>query len=109
MAPVLQSPRWDSHDGCPALRHAARHATHGDARVMFTPDRTLDALLALTTGSGRDRNVAIEDALRATCQMVEAEAASFLWYDGRRATRTTVLENGGKVVEEHPNPGEGLF
>jgi diguanylate cyclase (GGDEF)-like protein len=76
---------------------------------MFTPDRTLDALLALTTGNHRDRSLAVEEALRAACQLVEAEAASFLFYDGRRASRTTLLDTGAKIVEEHPNPTEGLF
>lgn len=76
---------------------------------MFTPDRTLDALLGLTSSPTRDRTAAIEEALRATCTLVEAEAASFLYYDGRRAARTTVLEGGAKIVDEHPNPNEGLF
>ena len=70
---------------------------------MFTPDRTLDALLALTSGNHRDRSLAVEESLRAACQLVEAEAASFLFYDGRRATRTTLLKTGAKIVEEHPN------
>ena len=76
---------------------------------MFTPDRTLDALLALTSGNHRDRALSVEESLRAACTLVEAEAASFLFYDGRRATRTTLLDTGAKIVEEHPNPTEGLF
>jgi diguanylate cyclase (GGDEF)-like protein len=76
---------------------------------MFTPDRTLDALLALTSVPARDKGSAIENALRAARTLVEAEAASFLWYDGRRAVRTTLLDAGAKVVDEHPNPNEGLF
>jgi len=76
---------------------------------MFTPDKTLDALLALTSGNHRDRSLAVEETLRAACQLVEAEAASFLFYDGRRATRTTLLGTGARIVEEHPNPNEGLF
>ncbi|MGH7724017.1 MAG: diguanylate cyclase [Candidatus Eiseniibacteriota bacterium] len=76
---------------------------------MFTPDRTLDTLLALTTGPTKDRAAAIDEALRATCQLVEAEAAAFLFYDGRRATRTTLLDSGARIAEEHPNPTEGLF
>lgn len=75
---------------------------------MFTPDRTLDALLSLTSGSNRDRNAAIQDALAATCQLVEAEAASFVLLDGRRASRVTRLDSGAKIVEEHPSPNEGL-
>ena len=38
---------------------------------MFTPDRTLDALLGLTSAPTRDRAVAIDAALRATCTLVE--------------------------------------
>ncbi len=76
---------------------------------MFTPDRTLDVLLALTSGTHRDRGLAVEEALRAACQLVEAEAASFLYCDARRATRTTLLDNGARVVDEHPNPTDGLF
>ena len=76
---------------------------------MFTPDRTLDALIALTSGNHRDRALSVEESLRAACALVEAEAASFLFYDGRRATRTTLLDTGAKIVEEHPNPTEGLF
>ena len=76
---------------------------------MFTPDRTLDALIALTSGNHRDRALSVEESLRAACTLVEAEAASFLFYDGRRATRTTLLDTGAKIVEEHPNPTEGLF
>jgi diguanylate cyclase (GGDEF)-like protein len=76
---------------------------------MFTPDRTLDALIGLTAGQSKDRNIAVEDALRAACTLVEAEAASFYWYDGRRATRVTLLDNGAKISDEHPNPNEGLY
>jgi len=76
---------------------------------MFTPDRTLDALLGLTSAPTRDRAQAIDAALRAACSLVEAEAASFVWYDGRRATRTTILESGGRIADEHLQPTEGLF
>jgi diguanylate cyclase (GGDEF)-like protein len=76
---------------------------------MFTPDRTLDALLGLTSVPTRDKAAAIDQALRSACTLVEAEAASFLWYDGRRAVRTTLLDSGAKIVDEHPSPNEGLF
>lgn len=76
---------------------------------MFTPDRTLDSLLALTTGSTRDRTAAVDEALRAACALVEAEASAFYFYDGRKASRTTLLESGARISEEHPNPGDGLF
>jgi len=76
---------------------------------MFTPDRTLDVLLALTSGNHRDRAVAVEEALRAACQLVEAEAASFILCDSRNATRTTLLSTGARIVDEHPNPSDGLF
>jgi diguanylate cyclase (GGDEF)-like protein len=76
---------------------------------MFLPDRTLDALLGLTSGPTRDKNAAIDDTLKAACHLVEAEAASYLFYDGRRATRLTLLDSGAHVSEEHPNPTEGLF
>ena len=75
---------------------------------MNAPDRTLDALLALTGGSNKDRTSAMLEALRATCQIVEAEAASFVFLDGRRASRLTVLASGAQITEEHPNPGDGL-
>ena len=76
---------------------------------MITPDRTLDALLGLTgAGTTRDRHQAVLETLRATCQLVEAEGASFTLVDGRRASRTSLLESGAQIVEEHPNPNEGL-
>jgi len=76
---------------------------------VFTPDRTLDVLLALTSGTHRDRGLAVEEALRAACQLVEAEAASCVFCDARGATRTTLLSSGARIVDEHPNPSDGLF
>ena len=80
-----------------------------NAHSMITSDRTLEIFLGLTGTAGtKDRNHVVDETLRATCQLVEAAAASFVWIDGRRASRTTLLESGAQVVDEHPNPHDGL-